>query len=169
MEDKLCTIQLYVEDYGIIIKYNNCLDYPRLKSVLNSSDVTKIFHNAVFDVSFLMKNFQMDSFGKLVCTKITSKLVNGMSHNNSLKPLLKEYLNIEIDKSQQLSNWGIRSLSLEQRNYAINDVRYLLPLWENLYEELKNKGLENVAVNCFRFIPNYKKLLDMGINNIFNY
>lgn len=111
----------------------------------------------------------MDSFGKLVCTKITSKLVNGMSHNNSLKPLLKEYLNIEIDKSQQLSNWGIRSLSLEQRNYAINDVRYLLPLWENLYEELKNKGLENVAVNCFRFIPNYKKLLDMGINNIFNY
>lgn len=62
-----------------------------------------------------------------------------MSHNNSLKPLLKEYLNIEIDKSQQLSNWGIRSLSLEQRNYAINDVRYLLPLWENLYEELKIK------------------------------
>ena len=169
LEDKLCTIQLYVEDYGIIIKYDNCLEYPRLKSVLSSSDVTKIFHNAVFDVSFLMKNFKMDSFGKLVCTKITSKLVNGVSHNNSLKPLLKEYLNVEIDKSQQLSNWGIRYLSSEQRNYAINDVRYLLPLWEKLYEELKNKELENVAFNCFRFIPNYKKLLDMGIDNIFNY
>lgn len=52
LEDKLCTIQLYADEYGIIIKFNDYLEYPRLKSVLSSSDVTKIFHNAVFDEKF---------------------------------------------------------------------------------------------------------------------
>lgn len=169
LEDKLCTIQLYADEYGIIIKFNDYLEYPRLKSVLSSSDVTKIFHNAVFDVSFLMKNLKMNSFGKLVCTKISSKLVNGIDHNNSLKPLLKEYLNVDIDKSQQLSNWGKAYLTTQQINYAINDVKYLFPLWKQLYKELKYKKLEYVAFNCFSFIPNYKILVDMGIENIFIY
>ena len=92
LNDKLCTIQLFCEDYNIIIKFDKRQDYDNLKEILYSDKVTKIFHNAVFDVSFLMKNLNMDDFGKIVCTKIASKIVNGIGHNNSLKPLLKEKL-----------------------------------------------------------------------------
>ena len=169
LNDKLCTIQLFCEDYNIIIKFDKCRDYDNLKEILYSDKVTKIFHNAVFDVSFLMKNLNMDDFGKIVCTKIASKIVNGLGHNNSLKPLLKEYLNVEINKSEQLSDWSRSVLSDSQKEYAINDVKFLYRLWNELYMELVEKGLEEVAVKCFEFVPCYKKITDLGIENIFTY
>ena len=59
LNDKLCTIQLFCEDYNIIIKFDKRQDYDNLKEILYSDKVTKIFHNAVFDVSFLMKNLNI--------------------------------------------------------------------------------------------------------------
>lgn len=169
LKDELCTIQLFCEDFTAIIRFDKYQVYDNLKEVLYSKKVTKIFHNAVFDVSFLMKNLNMDNFGKLVCTKIASKIVNGLEHNNSLKPLLKEYLNIDINKSQQLSNWSKSVLSDSQKEYAINDVKYLYCLWNKLHIELVNIGLEEVAIKCFEFIPCYKRITDFGIENIFVY
>ena len=155
LNDKLCTIQLFCEDYNMIIKFDKCRDYDNLKEILYSDEVTKIFHNAVFDVSFLMKNLNMDGFGKIVCTKIASKIVNG--------------LNVEINKLEQLSDWSRSVLSDSQKEYAINDVKFLYRLWNELYMELVEKGLEEVAVKCFEFVPYYKKITDLGIENIFTY
>jgi len=169
INDKLCTIQLFSEGYCIIIKYNNCLEYENLKELLLSDKVVKIFHNAVFDVSFLMINLKLDNFGKLVCTKIASKILNGLGHNNSLKYLLNEYLNIEISKTERLSNWSKDLLSDSQKEYAINDVKYLYQLWDALYGELREQGVEQIAFKCFEFVPYYKKLTDKGIENIFVY
>ncbi len=169
LSDELCTIQLFCNGRSIIIRYNKSFDYTNLKEVLYSKEVLKIFHNAVFDVSFLMENLNMNGFGELVCTKIASKIVNGLEHNNSLKPLLKEYLDVDIDKSEQLSDWSKETLTERQKQYAVNDVQYLYSLWEKLKKDLVNKGLEEVAINCFRFIPYYKKTTDLGIENIFKY
>lgn len=169
LNDELCTIQLFCEDFSVIIRFSKYQEYNNLKEVLYANQVTKIFHNAVFDVSFLMKNLKMDDFGKLVCTKIASKIANGLEHNNSLKPLLKEYLNIDIDKSEQLSNWSYSALSDSQKEYAINDVKYLYHLWNKLHMDLISKGLEEIAIKCFEFIPYYKKITDFGIENIFAY
>ncbi|MCI9199281.1 MAG: ribonuclease D [Lachnospiraceae bacterium] len=169
LNDNLCTIQLFCENYSVIIKFNKYHGYNNLKEVLYSNKIIKIFHNAVFDVSFLMENLDMDYFGRLACTKIASKIVNGLEHNNSLKPLLKEYLSVEISKSEQLSDWSKSVLSDSQKEYAINDVKYLYRLWNQLYMELVNKGLEELAVKCFEFIPYYKKFTDLGIENIFAY
>ena len=169
LSDKLCTIQLFCEGSSVIVRYNSIYDYLNLKEVLYSKVVLKVFHNAAFDVSFLMKNLNMNCFGELVCTKIASKIVNGLEHNNSLKSLLKEYLNIDIDKSEQLSDWSQKILTERQKQYAINDVQYLYILWGKLKKELINYGMEEVAINCFRFIPYYKKITDLGIENIFKY
>lgn len=169
ISNKLCTIQLFCEDQSIIIRFDECLSYENLKKVFSSNNVLKIFHNAVFDVSFLMKNLKMNEFGKLVCTKIASKMVNGLEHNNSLKSLLKEYLSIEINKTEQLSDWSKSELSDSQKEYAVNDVKYLYNLWNVLYEKLKTEELDELAFKCFAFIPYYKKLTDIGIENVFVY
>lgn len=169
LDDKLCTVQLFCENHSLILKFDKYQNYNNLKEILYSKEVTKVFHNAVFDVSFLMENLNMDDLGKIVCTKIASKLVNGLSHNNSLKPLLKEYLDVEINKSEQLSDWSKGVLSDSQKEYAINDVKYLYCLWNELYMELEDKGLDEVAVKCFEFVPYYKKITDLGIDNIFAY
>lgn len=169
INDNLCTIQLFCEDYSVLIKFDKSVDYTNLKQLLMSNEVLKIFHNAVFDVSFLMKNLELDVFGKLVCTKISSKLVNGIHHNNSLKPLLKEYLNVEINKKEQLSDWSKERLTLSQTEYAVNDVKYLRFLWIALYQQLKENNLVEIAFSCFEFVSNYKRLTDRGIENIFSY
>ena len=167
--DKLCTIQLFAGDLGIILKYSISTPYDNLKSLFLSNKVTKIFHNAVFDVSFLMNNLALERFGKLVCTKISSKIISGLDHNNSLKILLYKYLNVSIDKQEQMSDWSKDNLSKSQKMYAINDVRYLLPLWEKLRQELEDRGRCEIAYSCFGFIPTYKLMTDMEIDNIFKY
>lgn len=169
LEDKLCTIQLFCNNYCIIIQFDRNIDYKNLKQLLLNKNVIKIFHNAVFDVSFLMHNLQLDAFGKLVCTKISSKLVNGIEKNNSLQSLLRQYLNVDINKKEQLSDWSKEKLSLSQKEYAINDVKYLYLLWEKLYKQLKKNNLEQLAFSCFDFVPYYKKLTDKEIKNIFTY
>ena len=131
--------------------------------------ILKIFHNAVFDVSFLMKNLNLKSFENLVCTKIASKIINGLDHNNSLKPLLKEYLNVEISKELQLSDWTRQTLSHEQMEYAMNDVKFLYDLWKLLENRLYEYKLNNIAYETFRYIPIYVKLVERGIENIFSY
>ena len=169
-KDNLCTIQLYSEGKGVIIKYEkNITQYENLKKLMQSNAVIKVFHNAVFDVSFLMENLRMDFFGKIVCTKISSKLVNGLEHKNSLKALLKEYINIDISKTEQLSDWSKDILSDEQIEYAFNDVRYLYDLWIKLKHQLIELELDVVAEECFSFVPIYKKLQDKEIYNIFMY
>lgn len=165
----LCTIQLYCNEYAIIIQFETQKNYEILRELMLSDEITKVFHNAVFDVSFLMKNLELDYFGKLACTKISAKLIHGLEHKNSLKNLLKEYLKIEIDKSQQLSDWTVDELTEEQKHYAINDVKYLYELWIELEKKLYEKKIYKLAIKCFEFVPNYTKLTDKNIDNIFAY
>ena len=167
--DKLCTVQLFADNLGIILQYSNSLPYDNLKRLFLSNQIIKIFHNAVFDVSFLMKNLNLEDFGKLVCTKISSKILNGLEHKNSLKALLNEYLNVSIDKREQMSDWSKEILSQSQKMYALNDVRYLYPLWDKLRQELEHSGQYAIASKCFEFVPIYKTMTDMGIENIFKY
>lgn len=169
LKDDLCTIQLYAEEMGVILQFDKVVYYNNLKKLFLSNNIVKIFHNAVFDVSFLMENLKIEEFNNIVCTRIASKIVNGLKHNNSLKPLLKEYLNVEISKKQQLSDWSQEVLTEEQKEYAMNDVRYLKLLWDKLYFELVEKKENTLAYACFSFIPNYKKLTDKVIENIFVY
>ncbi len=169
LENNLCTIQLFSEENSILIKFDETVTYNNLKALFYSDSVVKIFHNATFDVEFLMQNLEMDTFGKLVCTKIASKILHGLGHDNSLKSLLKEYLGIIISKEERLSDWSRAELSDNQIEYAINDVRYLYMLWNKLSQQLLDKGLEDVAIKSFEFVPVYKKLSDKGIDNIFVY
>lgn len=169
LTDRLCTIQLYCEKCSVLLEYRENGKYNNLVNLFISKDVVKIFHNAVFDVSFLMKNLKMESFGTLVCTKISAKLIFGLEHNNSLKALLKEYFEIEIDKRQQMSDWSKEQLSIPQKEYAMNDVKYLYSLWNRMCMELKKQNLLEIAYKCFEFVPKYKVLTDRGIENIFIY
>lgn len=46
-----------------------------------------------------------------------------------------------LDKSATRSDWLARPLSPEQERYALDDVRYLKPLYEWVFEKLESKGL----------------------------
>lgn len=70
----------------------------------------------------------------------------------SFSGLIKFEYDIELEKSNQRSDWSIRPLQLSQLIYASNDVIYLLKLKEKFITELINIDVINVLIreniNC---------------------
>lgn len=55
--------------------------------------------------------------------------------------LVETVLQKNLDKSQTRSDWLHRPLSAEQEQYALDDVRYLHPLYAVIQSRLQSKGL----------------------------
>ena len=62
-------------------------------------------------------------------TKIASKLARSYSDSHSLKTLIKEFVNIDVSKQFQSSDFG-GELSSAQLKYCANDVLYLHKIHE---------------------------------------
>jgi ribonuclease D len=72
-------------------------------------------------------------------TQIAAALV-GMPAQVGYAELVKRMLDVQLDKSHTRTDWSRRPLSAEQVAYALDDVRYLLPLKEKLEAELERLG-----------------------------
>jgi ribonuclease D len=53
-----------------------------------------------------------------------------------LSALLERHFEVKVSKHLQRDEWFRRPLTAEQKEYALNDVRYLLPLREKIRDEL---------------------------------
>jgi ribonuclease D len=168
--DDLCLIQIAAHNKFFLIRFTDKPKLaPNLSKLLANKDITKIFHNANFDLRFFMQHLDCLEVKNVVCTKISGKLLNGIEEFSSLKNLLKKYIGIELDKSQQTSKWNNETLTNEQIEYAVNDVRYLCELWKILREKLNIDGKTELAQRCFDFLPTQAYLENLGLPNIFQY
>ena len=126
---------------------------PRLKRLMESSAVEKVFHYARFDVAALASGLAID-VQPVFCTKIASRLARTYTPRHGLKDLVQELVGVELDKSSQSSDWGrVEELSEAQLTYAANDVRYLLPARRRLEVMLRREGRWNLAQRCFQCVP----------------
>lgn len=150
--DRLCLIQLCDED-GVVafVRYTG-LEAPRLKQLLETPDVTKLFHFGRFDIAVL-KHYMNVNVRPVWCTKIASKLVRTYTDRHSLKDLTLELLQLEMDKTNQSSDWAREDLSDSQLEYAANDVRVLIPLQKQFQELLARENLTDLAERLFTFLP----------------
>ena len=122
-----------------------------------STNVTKLFHFARFDISSLSHNITPVK-GPFYCTKIASKLVRTYTDRHGLKDLCRELLQIDISKQQQSSDWGAETLSTEQAEYAAGDVIYLHQIREKLDGMLMREARADIATQCFSFLTTQAKL-----------
>ena len=102
------------------------------------------------------------------CTKIASKIARTYSPRHGLKALVQELEGIELDKSQQSSDWGnVEALSDEQLSYAANDVRYLHALRDKLTVMLKREERWELVEQCLACLPTFVALDLRQNSNIF--
>ena len=153
--DRLCLIQLRNESNKKIylIKFDKDIspaNSKNIKSLLENKSLTKIFHYARFDMAVLKENLNIN-VRNVFCTKIASKLTRTYSSKHGLKDLVKEILNIELDKTEQTSDWSQKNLTKQQIQYAMNDVIYLSDLKKNLEAKL----LEAKRLKTFKSIMNF--------------
>ena len=153
--DRLCLIQLRNESNKKIylIKFDQNISPAKsknIKSLLEDKSLTKIFHYARFDMAVLKENLNIN-VKNVFCTKIASKLTRTYTSKHGLKDLVKEILNVELDKTEQTSDWSQKKLTKQQIQYAMNDVIYL----SDLKKHLETKLLEAKRLKTFKSILNF--------------
>ncbi len=138
--DRLCLIQLRNEtDKKLyLIKFEEDLS-PKLskniKTLLENNNHTKIFHFGRFDMAVLKENLNIN-VKNVFCTKVASKLTRTYSSKHGLKDLVYEILEIQLDKTEQSSDWSKKKLTKKQIQYAVNDVVYLSEIKSSLNDKL---------------------------------
>jgi ribonuclease D len=169
--DRLCLVQL-CDDAGYVTVVRIELGQtsaPNLKTLLEASGIEKIFHFARFDLATLRYHLGIE-VNPIFCTKVASKLIRTYSPKHGLKELVKELANVDLDKTQQSSDWGnVMHLTTEQLRYAANDVRYLHAIREILQTMLQREGRWNLAVECFACIPIFVSLDLLQYPNVFEH
>ena len=150
--DPLCLIQLSSgnSDAHIIQFDRNNYNAPNLVKILSDEKIEKIFHFSRADLAHIKYYLKTDT-KNILDTKIASKLARSYSDNHSLKTLIKEFLNIDISKQFQSSDFG-GELSQAQLKYCANDVIYLHKIHDELYEILKRENRINLYLDCLKFV-----------------
>ncbi len=117
-----------------------------LRALLSSETQTKVAHNAKFDAKWVRHHLGAE-IGGIFDTYLASQLIaaGDQDRRHSLADVAQFFLGIELDKSQQLSDWGAPELSHSQIEYAARDAAVMVPLREKVLERLRNDGLEDVA------------------------
>jgi DNA polymerase-1 len=123
-----------------------------LKPVLNGGPV-KVIHNAKFDAGFLYMLPEGVMTEPIFDTMITDQVLHHRGYARSLKDLSKEYLDIELDKENQTSDWGAEQLSESQIQYAAQDANVLLPLKHILEEKAMELQVMEVVNLENRLVP----------------
>jgi ribonuclease D len=160
--DRLCLAQLSNGDGNAhLVRFKpGAYDAPNLSRLLTNPAQVKIFHFGRFDVAVL-KQYLGVVTAPVFCTKIASKLVRTYTDRHGLKDILKEFLEVDISKQQQSSDWGAVTLSEPQKAYAASDVLYLHALMAKLVDRLEREGRTAIAQACFDFLPT-RALLDLA-------
>ncbi len=150
--DPLCLVQISTgnSDAHIIQFDRKKYNAPNLANVLSDNKITKIFHYGRADLAHI-KYYLRTETNNILDTKIASKLARSYSDNHSLKGLIKEFINVDISKQFQSSDFG-GELSTAQLKYCANDVIYLHKIHEELNKILERENRIDLYHDCLRFL-----------------
>ena len=150
--DPLCLIQISSGNSDAHIVQFDRQNYvaPNLVKILNDENITKIFHYGRADIAHIKYYLNTDT-NNILDTKIASKLARSYSDNHSLKNLIKEFINIDISKQFQSSDFG-GELTPAQLKYCANDVVYLHKIHEGLSNILERENRIELYKDCLKFL-----------------
>ena len=150
--DPLCLIQLSSgnSDAHIIQLDRSNYKTPNLNKILSNPSITKIFHYGRADMAHIKYYLKTETIN-ILDTKIASKLARSYSDNHSLKTLIKEFINLDISKQFQNSDFG-GELTPAQLKYCANDVIYLHKIHEELNKILVREKRVDLYNDCLKFL-----------------
>ena len=148
---------------------------------LITNSVTKIFHSCKEDLEAIY-SWTGNVMKNLFDTQLANAFLDG-HYSVGYQGLVKEKLDITLDKKETRSNWIRRPLSDSQLSYAASDVEYLIHLFieqeRALIESNKldwhNEDLESLISNTFNPLTNIEEIgsnltksEERNLLNIFN-
>jgi ribonuclease D len=150
--DPLCLIQISSgnSDAHIVQLNRRTYNAPNLIKLLSDKNVVKIFHFGRADMAHIKYYLKVD-VENVYDTRLASKLARSFSDNHSLKTLIKEFINIDISKQFQSSDFG-GELTPAQLKYCANDVIYLHKIHKELNKILIREKRIDLYKDCLKFL-----------------
>ena len=147
---QLALIQIAVSDTCAIVDPLTVDDLSPLVEVLTDTDVLKVLHAAGQDVEVLHWHTGKLA-GPIFDTQIAASMV-GLGEQLSYGRLVDALLGVSLTKGESYSDWLRRPLLPSQTKYALDDVRYLLPMHDRLSKRLDAMGRAAwAAAECRKF------------------
>ena len=175
--DRIATVQMFVPGKGTVMVRN--MEQPmNLLRLLESSKIRKVFHHAPFDLSFLMRDYNVYP-ESIVDTKIAAKFLDPnrtryihpdkLTGSHALIALVWYYYKDRLDKSIAVSDWFAETLSPEQLTYAAKDVIYLPDMFLRMEKEIAGNKQLKLSRKTMNNLPTYVLLQLKKYNGIYEY
>lgn len=136
--EKLCLIQLACGDEKVIIDPLNIPDLTPFMQWLEGIDIW--MHGADFDMTLLRRTFgsiPVNIFDTQTAARLCGERQFGLAH------IVEKVFGVTLSKQSQRADWGRRPLPQKMIDYALNDVRYILPLADHYLSKLRELGRES--------------------------
>jgi len=157
--DKLVLVQIAAPNLKPLIIDILALTPKQLEPLqrLLAGKALKIFHNGKFDYQFLYKS-GLKLSRPFFDTQLAHQVLKaGLKKSHSLQALVRKYLGVILDKTEQTGRWD-RPLTSKQRQYAATDASVLLELQPILERLLEAAKLTAIALVEFALMPVVAKM-----------
>ena len=132
----LSLIQIATSKKILIIDVLNAENFKDLKNLIEKCKMI-IFHAVRSDATVLSTSLGLkveNVFDIQIAQNLISKKIN-----QNYAAIVNQYFPIKLKKSQTNSNWLKRPLTKTQIDYAVDDVRYLIQIYEEQKKLLQQK------------------------------
>jgi len=136
---KLCLVQMATPTHCALIDPLALPDLQPLWDFLNDPSRIKVLHAARQDLEVLSVAMRGALAGPIFDTQIAAALL-GHPAQIGYGALVAARLDHQLEKGHTRTDWSRRPLSPAQLQYAEDDVRYLVPLYQNLRDALEAAG-----------------------------
>ncbi len=134
---ELCLIQAATAEHATCIDPLAETDLTPLVKPLTAERPVKVMHASRQDLEVL---FPLAGMVRPVFDTQIAAALTGLPAQIGYGELVRRTLGTELAKSHTRTDWSRRPLSAEQVEYALDDVRFLLPLKSSLEEQLDKLG-----------------------------
>jgi ribonuclease D len=131
-------IQVYDGQTVYLVDPASCDDYTPFKTLLLNPAVTKVLHSCSEDLEVFKA--MLDAVpANVFDTQLACAFLGGGLSLGYHKLVLEQF-GVELPKTETRSDWMQRPLSQSQVDYAVDDVRYLITLYETQRSALEANG-----------------------------
>jgi ribonuclease D len=113
-------------------------DLSPLRHILTSASMVKVFHAPEQDLAIFFRLLG-EPVRPVFDSQVAAALL-GYSERPSFRDLVERVTGVRLEKGHTFTDWLRRPLAPSQVQYALDDVRHLMPVYERLVQELENKG-----------------------------
>jgi ribonuclease D len=135
---ELCVLQVATEGTIAAVDCLAAIELDPLFATLLEPTKCWLLHSARQDLEVLFQRTGKLP-ARLIDTQIAAGLI-GLPPQVGLQSLLEQVLGVRIEKEHTRANWSRRPLRQALLQYALDDVRYLIPAWRELQARLEAEG-----------------------------